>query len=190
MSASMSLNYYGWSSFEIETVNGSLLFDPMYRPLFNAEYCDPEDYKNAKIICVSHGHYEHCVDVPSIMNATDATVVSSKTVCDFVARKTKFNGERSHAIASYEEVSVSDFEITAFPWGHRETSLAEFFKLAIVKSELLSILSFAWKSRQTPVNAPYFGFYVKCPNNLGIMNYSEGLGDLTDTAQVSSLGEK
>lgn len=36
----------------------------------------------------------------------------------------------------------------------------------------------------------YFGFHVECPDNLGIMNYCEGSGDLINSDEVVELGRR
>jgi len=191
MSGRAKLRYFGWSSFAIESTNGDLLFDPFYRKLYGATWSSLDDFRDAKVICVTHGHAEHYVDVPAILKQTDAVVVSSYDIANHLNSKYKVKSERLMPIKPFEEVNVSGFKITAFEWGHREVSTLRSIKEGLLRAELYGILRFAWLNLlKAPHISPYFGFYVEGPDNQRLMNYCEGFNDLTNIQKVRELGQR
>ena len=84
---STKIHYHGWSSFTIETANGKLLFDPLYRKIFGAKWSSLNDFLDASVICLTHGHYDHYVDAPKILKKTDSVVVASSEICKHLSSK-------------------------------------------------------------------------------------------------------
>lgn len=191
MSDRAKLRYFGWSSFAIESANGNLLFDPFFRKLFGATWSSLDDFRDAKVICVTHGHAEHYVDVPAILKHTDAVVVSSYDITRHLNSKYKVKNERLMPMKPFQEVNVSGFKITAFEWGHREVSTLRAIKEGFLRAELYGILRFAWLNLlKAPHTSPYFGFYVEGPDNLRLMNYCEGLSNAMKIEEVRELGQR
>ena len=54
----MRIRYFGWSSLALEAPNGTLAFDPFFRPYCGAKWSSIDDYADAKVVCVTHGHEE------------------------------------------------------------------------------------------------------------------------------------
>jgi beta-lactamase family protein len=188
---STSIHYHGWSSFAVETANGKLLFDPMYRKIFGAQWCGLEDFKDANVICLTHGHYDHYVDAPKILEKTDAVAVASPDICRHLSSKYGIKKEKLVPIEPFQEIQISDFTITAFEWGHREVSIPKFIKEGLLRAEFLPTLQFAWLNLfKVPFNVPYYGFHVKLPGQVGIMNYCEGFSDHMNIETVTELADR
>lgn len=76
----MEIQWLGTAGFKIRTENATFLIDPYLsrnpaaRP---SQPLGPADLKGASHIFVSHGHFDHILDIPAIASQTGATVVSS-----------------------------------------------------------------------------------------------------------------
>lgn len=71
----MQITYYGHASFQIEG-SKSLIFDPFISANEMAKDIDVATLK-ADYILVSHGHQDHVVDVETIAQNSEATIISS-----------------------------------------------------------------------------------------------------------------
>ena len=188
---STKIHYHGWSSFAIETASGKLVFDPMYRKIFGAKWSSLEDFQDASVICLTHGHYDHYVDAPIILKKTDAVVVASTEICRHLSSKYGIKKEKLIPIKPFQEIQISDFVITVFEWGHREVSIPRFIKEGLLRAEFFPTLQFAWLNLfKVPFNVPYYGFYVKLPEQVGIMNYCEGFSDHMKIESVKELADR
>jgi hypothetical protein len=191
MSERTRLKYYGWSSFGIESTSGNLLFDPLYRELFGNTWATLEDFKKTQVICVTHGHYDHYIDVHRILEKTEAVVVASSEVCRHLHLKYGVKKERLRPIRPFEEKEVSGYTITAFEWGHREVKISKFLKAGLLKLEVLPTLQFAWLNLfKVPFTAPFFGYSIEGPDKIRIMNYCEGFSDTMEIEKVRGLGQR
>ena len=186
MIAEAKIKYFGWSSFMIESPGGNLLFDPFFRKMYGVKYSDPKDFAGTKVICITHGHFDHYIDSIRLLKAGDAVVVSSKKVCDHLHSTYGITRERLFPLQPYEQTLRGDFKITAFEWRHRVVNF-----MRIVKAHWVLGLHFAWISLvQAPFHAPYYGFLVEMPTGLRIMNYCEGFSNCMDVGEVRELGRR
>jgi hypothetical protein len=159
--------------------------------MWGAQWSSLNDFRGAKVICVTHGHYDHYIDTPSILRETDATVVASKDICKHLNSTYKINEKRLLAVEPLQQVDICGFKITAFEWGHREVTILRLAKEGLLRAELLSTLQFAWLNLlKVPFYAPYFGFHVEGPNNLRLMNYCEGFSDAMKINEILKMGQR
>jgi L-ascorbate metabolism protein UlaG (beta-lactamase superfamily) len=70
----MNITYYGHSCFSVEANGKHLLFDPFISGNELAKHIDLETIP-ADYIFVSHGHFDHLLDVVAIANRTGALVL-------------------------------------------------------------------------------------------------------------------
>jgi len=82
----MKLNYYGQSSFLLEVNGTKILFDPFISPNELAKDIDVEKIE-CDYILVSHGHQDHIADLITIAKRTNAKVVSSFEIVDWLAKQ-------------------------------------------------------------------------------------------------------
>jgi len=180
------IEYFGWSSFRVQSETGTLLFDPFFRPMHGAQWAKLKDFKESDVICITHGHYEHYLDTPALVNSTGSMVVSSREVCNHLASKYKVPKQKLLPIEPFQTIDVCEFRITAFEWVHRDISFWNFFK-----GDILTAFQFAWYSLfRSPFNAPKLGYYVEGPGGLRLMNYGEGFSNLMVTKHIFELAER
>src|SRR5688572_28040167 len=82
----MNVTYYGQSCFLLEINGKKILFDPFITPNELAKHIDVNSIE-ADYILVSHGHGDHTADLISIAQRTQATVVSSFEITEWVKAK-------------------------------------------------------------------------------------------------------
>ena len=82
----MKITYYGHSCFSVAAAGKHLLFDPFISGNELAKHIPltavPADY-----IFVSHGHFDHMLDVVAIANRTSALVVSSWELYNYFGKQ-------------------------------------------------------------------------------------------------------
>lgn len=180
------IEYFGWSNIIVKSSQGNLAFDPFYRPMYGAKWANLEDYKDVKVICVSHGHHEHYLDTPNVVRYTNAKVVSSAEVCRHLHAKYNVPKENLIPVKPHEEVTVAGFKITAFPWYHRKISYRKFLQGNFITGATFGLLNLL----KSPYNAPYYGFHIVTPDGLNLLNFTEGFNNLFPTDEMEQLGEK
>ena len=190
MNMKETITYYGWSSFVIDASQGALAFDPLYRELFGGSWSTIDDYRNVRVICVTHGHYDHYIDVPVILRQNEAVVVSSAQVCAHLKKKYHIPEERLRPIKPQETIKAAGYSITAFDWGHREMSREDVFREGLLRAEIFPTIQFAWLNFiGSPFTAPYFGYCVETPLGTKVLNYCEGFNDLMKIETITDLRE-
>jgi L-ascorbate metabolism protein UlaG (beta-lactamase superfamily) len=81
----MKVTYYGHSCFSVHAGGKQLLFDPFISGNELAKAIDIEEI-DADYIFVSHGHFDHILDVLTIAGRTHAKVVASWELCNYFGR--------------------------------------------------------------------------------------------------------
>ena len=143
------------------------------------------------MICVTHGHFDHYVDVPAVQKETDAIVVSSYKVCNHLNAKYKVRSERLIALEPLQEIDVCGFRIIPFEWGHRDVRMSTFLKNGVLKAAFLPTIQFAWLNLvRAPFDAPYLGFHVVDASGIRLTNYCEGFNDTMDIEGIRELGRR
>ena len=82
----MKFTYYGHSCFEVEVAGKRLLFDPFITANPLAATIDVSKIK-PDYIFLSHGHFDHVLDVELIARQSDATVVAAFEVIQWFQKK-------------------------------------------------------------------------------------------------------
>ena len=178
------IRYLGWSSVVVELNDGDLVFDPFFRPYCGAKFSTIEDYKKAKLICVSHGHQDHYLDTPAVVARTGASVVSSREVCDHLHNRYGVPEEKLIPIQPFEKKSIAGIEVTAFEWRHRDVSYYQ----GVFGGGILHGFKWAWTAlTKVPSFSPCLGFHIEIPGYRSITNYSEGFTQNLDLNQVREV---
>lgn len=79
----MELTYYGHSCFSVKAGNKNILFDPYITENELAREIKIDDIK-ADYIFISHGHFDHILDVERIAKNTGAKVIATWEVKDWL----------------------------------------------------------------------------------------------------------
>ncbi len=86
----MEITWWGTAGFRIKTGRKVLLLDPYLSRNAFAEpiqYLKPGMIKDGDQIFISHGHFDHCLDVPLIVENTDATVFCSRMTAAMLVQR-------------------------------------------------------------------------------------------------------
>ena len=113
----MRLQWLGTSGFKIETDNLSFLIDPylsrnaLARPV---QTLKPVDIAGAGQVFVSHGHFDHLGDVPSIMAAGKSQAYCSETAASTLIRGDADSGRVHKINADGYSIDFGDYRAEAF----------------------------------------------------------------------------
>lgn len=184
------VRYYGWSALGLEADPGTLFFDPFYRPYCGASWFGLEDFAKASVVCATHGHEEHYLDIPAVVARSGADVVGTKAVCDYLHWRSRVPRERLHPVEPFSPVDVKGFRITTFKWQHRDINLWKALTKALFHGNATQ-LSWAWSSAtNAPFYSDYTGFHVELPGGLTVLNYNEGFNTKMTDAEIRELGSR
>ncbi len=98
----MELTWWGAAGFRIKTKDIVLLFDPYLsrnsaaRPI---QYLTPDDIREGDMIFLSHGHFDHLMDVTVIAKSNDSTVYCSREVGNTLL-ETGTKADKIHEVTS------------------------------------------------------------------------------------------
>lgn len=188
----MKIRYFGWSSLSIETADGALFFDPFFRPYCGAEWFHLDDFRHATLICVTHGHEEHFLDVPVVAKATGAKIIAAPSVCSFLRWRRKIPERQMIAVdpRTFGSAALPGFKLTTFLWKHRDINLPVALSRALFHGNATQ-LAWAWSSAtNAPFYSPYTGFHVELPGGLTVLNYNEGFNSKMTDAEIEDLGRR
>jgi L-ascorbate metabolism protein UlaG (beta-lactamase superfamily) len=185
-----TIRYFGWSALAIETAQGSLFFDPFYRKYCGAEWYALEDFSSARVICATHGHEEHYLDIPEVARRSGATVVGHGSLCSYLGWRSGIARDKLVAIGEFETRELPGFTISAFKWKHRDINLYKALTKAVFQGNSTQ-LSWAWSSAtRAPFYSPYMGYHVTLPGGLTVLNYNEGFNTKMTDAEINDLGQR
>ena len=188
--ASPVIRYYGWSALSIDTPAGALFFDPFYRLYCGAQWFDLETFAQASVVCATHGHEEHFLDIPAVAARSGADVVGTKAICNFLRIRRGTPHEKLHPVEPFAPVEVRGFRITTFNWQHRDINLWKALTKAVFLGNATQ-LSWAWSSAtNAPFYSAYTGFHVELPDGLTVLNYNEGFNTKMTDAEIADLGRR
>jgi hypothetical protein len=190
----MEIQYFGWSGITIshgDTVVGFDLFG-------EAVTWDLLPNAATTILCVTHGHPEHCGSLRRFLSAGDARldrthVVSSQPVIDHVTRGLN-HAANTHPLSRDASVAIDGVRVTAFTWKHMPLlppgMRAKMSYVTHVLSRPIEFARVASSGLRLPMNAPMLGFHVAFADGSTVLNYAEGLHRLTDPREVEATAQR
>lgn len=192
----MEVRYFGWSGVAVAGAGGVVAVDP-FGAAVRWENLDAE----TTVLCVSHGHPEHCGSVRQLLAEASADrlaathLVSSAPVVEHIARDAPIPSHHQHPLAAGEHVQLDGLRVTAFGWKHLPLLPPEGLraKAGHVRSLLrhpLEALRIGIAGARLPMRAPYLGFHLVFRDGRTALNYSEGLHRLTDPDEVASVARR
>ncbi len=108
----MDLTYFGHSTFQIETGNVTLLFDPFFAENPHTE-TDPRTL-NPDVLLLTHAHFDHFSDTEAVLENSDPLVISNFEITQYVQQN--FGHD---AIQPLNEGGSVEFD-----WGYVESTHA------------------------------------------------------------------
>lgn len=100
----LSLRWLGTAGFHVRTGGGELLLDPfLSRPpgARPAIPLSPREFQDVSLILISHGHFDHAMDVPALARSTDARIHAPLKTCGVLRRQ----GVPPSRLAAHERLS-------------------------------------------------------------------------------------
>lgn len=97
----MKVNYLGHSSFLLETSGKKILLDPYISPNELADNVNVNDIE-CDYILISHGHNDHVADLVSIAKRTNAKIISSFEIVEWLKKQGVENGHPMNIGGSWD----------------------------------------------------------------------------------------
>ena len=116
----MKLTWLGTAGFRIEVGETVLYLDPYIRRSAQARpqlSLRLEEITRADYIVVSHGHFDHAMDVPRIAKQTGARVLAPSTVCDGL-RNRGVPDPQLWPLEGIKTLGLEDFRVRTIPAKH------------------------------------------------------------------------
>jgi len=108
----MDLTYFGHSTFQIETGDVTLLFDPFFEENPHTE-TDPSTL-DVDVLLLTHAHFDHFSDTEAVLESSDPLVISNFEITQYVQQHYDHD-----AIQPLNEGGSVEFD-----WGYVETTHA------------------------------------------------------------------
>lgn len=116
----LSVRYLGWSSLSITYPDGKcVIVDPNYTPFDGEEFATLSDYREADLMLVSHGHFDHCQDAPAIARSGAMAVITSLPLKSLIVSKGGIDAERVRNVADGDTVEHAGLRVAIHGWLHR-----------------------------------------------------------------------
>lgn len=191
----MDVHYFGWSGVVLQHGETLIGFD-----LFGeAVTWEALPDVTTTIMCVTHGHPEHCGSLRQLLSDRDAQldrthVISSPAVIDHVTRDVAVPTANLHPIEKNGVLALDGVRITAFEWKHMPLlPLGIDRKLdyaAHVLRHPIELARVGASGLRLPMRAPMLGFHVVFTNGPRVLNYAEGLHRLTDPREIETTTQR
>ena len=119
----MRIAWYGTAALLFEEGETALAFDPFLgippdekHPEERLPGC-AEDFRRAGHVFVTHGHFDHILEIPAIFRGTGAKIHATRTPCETLLRE-GVPREALRPLSPGDEVQVGPFRIRAFQGRH------------------------------------------------------------------------
>ncbi len=191
----MDVHYFGWSGVALQHGEMLIGFDLFGEAVTWDTLPDVAEI----ILCVTHGHPEHCGSLRQLLSDRDARldwvhVVSSPTVIDHVTRGVQIPTDQLHPIEKNGTVTINQTHITAFEWKHMPLLPPGLDRkidyVAHVLRHPLELARIGTSGLRLPMNAPMLGYHVALEDGPRVLNYAEGVHRLTDQREVEAIARQ
>ncbi|PSQ82230.1 MAG: metal-dependent hydrolase [Bacteroidetes bacterium QS_1_63_11] len=108
----MDLTYFGHSTFQIDTEDATLLFDPFFAENPHTE-TDPSTL-DPDVLLITHAHFDHFSDTEAVLNNSDPLVISNFEITQYVQQNYDHDAIQPLNEGGYKE----------FDWGLVESTHA------------------------------------------------------------------
>lgn len=145
----MNVTWYGTAALSIDDGETKLLFDPFLRR--NKKLSNPSmaDFLGADAILVTHGHFDHIMDIPKIIRKDDKV----KVYCTKTPRNTlikhKVSGDRIELIAPEDELEIGNFRIKVYHGRHVDFDAEHIKKVFLDCAIRLPLFLYYWITNET-----------------------------------------
>jgi L-ascorbate metabolism protein UlaG (beta-lactamase superfamily) len=113
----MELTWFGTAGFKMKTDSCTLLIDPYFsrnKKAIPKQHLKSSDIQDGEVILISHGHFDHIYDVPSVAANTGAKVYCGKGIAETLIRN-GMESEHIHEVNSDgENFDLNGIQAQAF----------------------------------------------------------------------------
>ena len=114
----MEIIWHGTAAVEIRSTAGRLLFDPFF-PLPGAEFSlDGGEYDGFDHILVTHGHFDHIMNIPQIVRRNPGAAVHCTAAPYQTLRRKGVPAENLELIGIGEAYSICGFKVRTYHGSH------------------------------------------------------------------------
>ena len=115
----MKLQWFTTAAFTLTEGDTAIAFDPFLGLPLKARWPDLDRaaFGGASAVFVTHGHFDHILELPALLAGSPAPIYATATPCKTLQRH-GVSADRLRTIRPGETVTVGPFSITAFPGRH------------------------------------------------------------------------
>ncbi len=191
----MQTHYYGWSGIALQHDDTVIGFD-LFGENVTWSVLPPA---TTTILCVTHGHPEHCGSLRQLLAAADARlaqthIVSSPAVLAHVTQGIQIPAGNLHPVEDGQTVTIAGVQVAVFAWRHLPLlpsgigpKLEYVWRLVLRPLELARI---GFAGLRLPMGAPMIGFHIRWPDGATVLNYAEGLHRSTNPGEVQTVARR
>jgi len=153
---------------------------------------------SATILCLTHGHPEHCGSLRRLLASAGAGpylatthLVASSPVAHYVTKAGTLPPERVHRVTAGARVNLPGVQVTTFRWRHFPLlppgAGAKARYLSRLLARPLGVARIGLASLGLPLWSPMLGFHLRFADGRTLLNYAEGLHRATDPGEVAAV---
>jgi L-ascorbate metabolism protein UlaG (beta-lactamase superfamily) len=114
----MMITWYGTASLKIESQNCAVMLDPYITRNSTLPPMKPADLNNVNAVLLTHGHFDHASDLPSLVNDCPIPVYASAETVKVLAKKERYMSLDLNPVIYGTKFEAGDFIITPYKAEH------------------------------------------------------------------------
>ena len=114
----MKITWYGTASLIVEIDGCRIAIDPYISRNSRLSGIDHHDLAGVKAVLVTHGHFDHAADIPSLLNDLSVPVYASVETVEALSSQPCFTYLNLQGVGAGEIFEVEGLRITSYPASH------------------------------------------------------------------------